>query len=331
MKMEKNKVSIIIPVYNVEKYLEKCLNSIINQTYKNIEIICINDGSTDNSLQILENFATKDKRIIIFSQENGGLSSARNLGLNNTTGEFCYFMDSDDWIELDTIENLLNTMLSNDVDCVVHNIRIIPEEESLINITIDDRKWINFYTKPSGFYKTPLDIKQEICAVTWNKLYKMSIINKYNCRFPEGLINEDEAFLWEYMIHCDNYYFINKPFYNYLKRSNSIMTTRINSLKILDILKVQKVIYKTIEQNNLIEKYKDAITKNYVSETYNLYKYLPEKYNKEALKLIKDYICTTNNDFRIIKLYIKYKYPKFYCFTRKITSLFKACDKKQNF
>lgn len=101
-----SKVTIIIPVYNVEKYLEKCLNSVICQTLKDIEIICVNDGSTDNSQQILKEYAQKDERIKIVDKKNGGLSSARNAGLDAATGEYCYFLDSDDWIELNTLEKL---------------------------------------------------------------------------------------------------------------------------------------------------------------------------------------------------------------------------------
>lgn len=320
----KAKISIIIPVYNVEKYLSKCLSSVINQTYKNLEIICVNDGSTDSSLKILEEFATNDNRIKILNKENGGLSRARNCGLSNATGDYCYFVDSDDWIELDTIEKLLSKMLSYNVDCVVHNVRVIAEEKSLEETSTDFQNWFLFMGKSNNCYKTPLNIRKEIIPVAWNKLYKMEIIIKYNCRFPDGLINEDEAFLWEYFIHCKNYYFLNEQLYNYLKRTNSIMGMKDSSIKILDILHIQKRIYNSIEKDNKIKIYKSALTDNYVNVVDNLFKIIPECFKKQAFRLIREYILTTNLDVKIIKVYMKYKYQLIYSFLRKITTFLKS-------
>ena len=112
------KISVIIPVYNIEKYLVKCLDSVINQTFTDIEIICINDGSTDNSLSILEEYAQKDKRIKIINKENGGLSSAWNAGLNEVSAEYLTFVDGDDWIDTNTFKLAYEAMLNNNVDYV---------------------------------------------------------------------------------------------------------------------------------------------------------------------------------------------------------------------
>ena len=109
-------ISVIIPVYNAENFLNECLNSIINQTYENLEIICINDGSTDNSLNILKKFSKKDTRIKIFTTDNCGQGSARNLGLNNASGEYISFIDADDWIRLDTYEILYSKIYQSDLD-----------------------------------------------------------------------------------------------------------------------------------------------------------------------------------------------------------------------
>ena len=112
-------ISVIIPVYNVENYIEKCLNSIVNQTYNNLEIIIIDDGSTDNSIAIAEKIAENDKRIRIISQVNQGVSSARNLGLDNASGEYILFIDSDDWLDLETCKIALDTMIKHDADVVM--------------------------------------------------------------------------------------------------------------------------------------------------------------------------------------------------------------------
>ena len=118
------KVSVIVPVYNVEKYLKDCLDSVVNQTLEDIEIICVNDGSTDNSLAILEEYAEKDSRIKIITQENKGLGGARNTGLYHANGEYISFIDSDDWIELNTFEELYNMSKNLDLDMLMFQMKV---------------------------------------------------------------------------------------------------------------------------------------------------------------------------------------------------------------
>ena len=254
------KVSVIIPVYNVEPYLRQCLDSVVNQTLKDIEIICINDGSTDGSGKILEEYAAKDSRVKIINKENGGLSSARNTGLDNISSEYCYFVDSDDWIELNTLEKLVNIITSNDVDCVVHSATNIPEDDSCIEMATRIQRWLDRKNKNSGMYIVPLEINKEITSVAWNKLYKTDIINKFHCRFPEGLVNEDEYFLWEYMIHCKKYYYLQDKLYCYLRRANSITGKIYSTPAATDILKIEKLIYELVEKYADIEKYKNYLT-----------------------------------------------------------------------
>ena len=302
-----DKISIIIPVYNVENFLEKCLDSVINQTYKNLEIICVNDGSKDNSLKILNEYAKKDERICVVNKKNGGLSSARNAGLDIASGKYCYFLDSDDWIELNTIELLVEKMTTNDVDVVVHGIKNICYDEQSRQIVQDCENWLNSFNKEQGVFFVPLEINEKIPCVAWNKLYKMEIINKYNCRFPEGLINEDEAFIWTYMIHCDKYYYLDLLLYNYLRRSDSIMGKKDTTIKVLDILKIQEIIYQTVFINNKIDMYKEVLTKNYIVQLNHLFSYLPKKFEKQALNLIKKYMTEINSDDRIRETYNRLK------------------------
>lgn len=315
------KVSIIIPVYNVEKYLRKCLDSVINQTYPQLEILCVNDGSTDNSEKILKEYSKKDGRIKILNKENGGLSSARNYGLDKATGEYCYFLDSDDWIELDTIAYLVKLACLNNVDCIVHSVKNIPEDENCVQIAKECQDWFDCKNKSAGIYDVPLNINNEIAAVAWNKLYKMDIIKKYNCRFPEGLINEDEAFIWTYVTHCNKYYYTNECLYNYLRRSDSIMAVRDNSPKVLDILDIQKIIFKTVEKYKDINSYREVLTNNYINEVRWLWQRMPKKYRKIALEKIKDYIDTTNNNRRVKKLYKDLKYKNFKSFVQGLFSV----------
>ena len=314
-------ISVIIPVYNVEKYLRKCLESVINQTYKDIEIVCVNDGSTDGSLAILNEYAQKDDRIKVINKNNGGLSSARNSGLDSANGEYCYFVDSDDWIELNTLEKLVNIIEKNDVETVVHSIVNIPENNLCIGMSNSVQRWFDKKIKPNGVYNIPIEINKDIPSIAWNKLYKMNIINKYHCRFPEGLINEDELFLWTYMIHCKKYYFLNEVLYNYFRRTDSIMGTRDNSPKILDILDIQEKIYEAVKRYKNIEDYQDYLTTNYVKVVKSLYNRMPRKYRKAAYKKIKEYYENTNHDKRILKLYKDYKYKNLKQFIQGIFSV----------
>ena len=299
------KVSVIIPIFNVEKYLKKCLDSVINQTFKDIEIICVNDGSTDNSLKILEEYSKLDNRIKIINKSNGGSSSARNAGLTIANAEYCYFIDSDDWLELNTLEKLYNIMISNDVDSVIHGANNILGDKSYVGTDMDMQDWFESFTKSNGIYDVPTSIRADICSVIWNKLYKMEIINKYNCRFANGLIQEDELFLWTYMIHCRNYYYLNEKLYNYFRHSDSLMGTRNNSHRILDILDIQVELYKLLEQYKNINDYKSYLTQDYFYNTIGLFPIMPQKYRKEAFCKVKDYYNNINHDNTILNL-IKY-------------------------
>lgn len=321
MKENMPKVSIIVPVYNVEKYLAKCLDSIINQTYKNIEIICVNDGSTDNSFGILKDYAQKDGRIKIINRENGGLSVARNSGLEVATGEYCYFIDPDDWIELYTIEKLVKIITTHDVDVVVHSAENISENDSCSETAQICQDWIDSYSKPNGIYDVPIGIKKEIPIVTWNKLYKMNIMDKFHCRFPEGLVNEDELFVWEYMIHCKNYYYVDEKLYNYLRRTDSITGRLDKSHHVLDIFEIQKRIYKVVEKYKNIEDYKEYLIYNYIKTVGGIFPKIPRRYRNEAFKQVKEYYETVIHDKRILKMYRRQKYRPLIQFLQNIFSI----------
>lgn len=215
-------VSVIIPVYNVEKYLRQCLDSVINQTLKDIEIICINDGSTDDSLQILEEYAKKDERIKVISKENGGLSSARNEGLRRVASELCYFLDSDDYIEPNLLETAFNVFSNNDIDYYCFGSEVYTEENNSLN---QETKTLNKYLKIkfNGIQKATFDVGQNQNIHVWNKVFKTSIIKNNNIWFVEGLLYEDIFFTWYYFFLSKKIYFDKNIFHHYRIHSNSIM------------------------------------------------------------------------------------------------------------
>jgi len=186
--MDKGKVSVIVPVFNVEEYLSKCLDSIINQSYYNLEIILIDDGSTDLSSFICDEYCSLDSRVVVVHKTNGGLSDARNTGINLATGEFFCFIDSDDYIDVNMIEELINLLSFHDADIAVCDfLEVSPNMDiskiSLNNETIEIIS--NIEELENLFSKNYLQT-----VVSWNKLYKKELFN--NIRFPVGKLHEDE-------------------------------------------------------------------------------------------------------------------------------------------
>lgn len=214
------KVSIIVPVYNVEKYLRKCLDSLINQTLKDIEIICINDGSTDKSLEILEEYKNRDSRIILLNQENSGQSVARNRGIEIAKGEYIGFVDPDDWIDLDYYEKLYNAASTNNTDIAVGGI---------IRVTgIKKKKFLNFEKET---LTDNANLKFELCDVpeksyVWNKIYKTQKLKEINLKFEEGRIFEDCIFTPQALFFLEKMVTVPNIYYYYLRRGNSTVKQR---------------------------------------------------------------------------------------------------------
>lgn len=237
-------VSIIIPIYNVEKYLSRCLNSLINQTLKNIEIICINDGSTDNSYNILNEYAKKDNRIIIINQSNLGQSYARNKGLDIAKGEYIGFVDSDDWVDLDFFEKLYNAAKDNDCDIAVAGI---------IRLHNLHKK---FHLKINKLCVTR-DVNEKffLCDVPnlsyiWNKIYKKSVFDKFKFRFKEGMIYEDVILTPKLLYYMNSLVTVPKINYYYWRRFNSTVTQK-NEKALKDAEIANKIAEEFIKEKNI--------------------------------------------------------------------------------
>lgn len=206
-------ISVIVPVYNVEKYLERCLKSLLNQTFKDIEIICVNDGSTDNSLQILEKF----NGIKIINQQNSGLSVARNTGLKSATGEFVAFVDSDDFIDPDFYEKLYAKCIQYNADVACAG--IIRENNKKKNILVE-------YKDES--FSTTIKEKFEIAKCpqynfVWNKLYRKSFLIDNHITFVPGMIYEDMWFTPEILEKSNGLVCVGETFYHYWKHKDTLI------------------------------------------------------------------------------------------------------------
>lgn len=248
---EKYLVSIIIPVYNTALYLRDVLNDIINQTYHYLQIIVIDDGSSDDSVKIAQEFASKDNRVEVHAYENSGQSKARNIGMSFIKGQFVRFLDSDDRVPLDSIENMVAAMEKSDgVDMVIGNFISnspygIYSGNNLENQVVSDEKFADFFVKaPRAFYY----------GAPWNKLYSMDIIRKANIRFDETIYwCEDLLFNLEYYIHCKRIAIINCPngVYQYLIHDTGV-TSRIKQDK-QEEARIEELRFQELE--NYFERY----------------------------------------------------------------------------
>ena len=219
-------VSVIVPIYNVEKYLKKCVDSIINQTLTNIEIILVDDGSTDNCGQIIDEYANKDKRVVAIHKENGGQSSARNRGLDRARGKYVGFVDSDDWIESGMYENLYNLIEESCSDICVCGRQSYSQDGNLGYELEIKEELIDFNKiKLSSYVSNKLLYKHTVS--TCNKLYQKSIIDNNNIRFEDvGYVgSEDALFNYNVLCHINKIKCIKKIYYNQLSRSGSTART----------------------------------------------------------------------------------------------------------
>ena len=241
-------LSIIVPIYNVEKYLDECLQSIINQTFIDYEVILVNDGSTDQSLIIAEKYCKLDCRFKVYTKENGGLSSARNYGLSYASKKYLTFLDSDDYLANNTYELMMEKIVEKDLDIVMSNIEYFFE---------DGRK--GYILK--GLNDTFNDIKSKQALLSpmfaWNKIYRRSFFMNNDLRYPEGLWYEDIPVSSSLFSKTDKIDYVDIIGYYYRQRTSSIMGQRSKKMKdIFIILEMMKNYY---IKNNLFDKYYDEI------------------------------------------------------------------------
>lgn len=236
------KLSVIVPVYNVEKYLERCVNSVINQNYPYMEIILIDDGSKDSSGKICDILAAKDNRIKVIHQQNGGLSAARNTGIDNATGEYIDFLDSDDELLPNVFNDLIPLLEYNKLDLIVFASQKVKPEK------INKEKHTGKFSILDGKEALIKEISENGgCA--WNKIYTRKAIG--DVRFPVGRLFEDTAVSYKFIANCDKIGIVDKVYHNYYYNPNSIANTSFNVKARWDFVLAREEIYKYCLQHNL--------------------------------------------------------------------------------
>ncbi len=299
MTVSKPLISVIIPMYNVEEYISNCVSSIIHQTYTSLEIIIIDDGSTDSSFKICQELAKKDERIHLVHQENQGVSSARNRGIDLASGEFIFFIDADDFIHHDMIQILFDLLIMNNADIAMcdylevfdtneYNFSRLTSESSSNNSEIITLSGRDAIMKLLGSYYVPY-------VIPCNKLYKKTLFS--SVRFPIGKLHEDEYTLQEIFLHANMIIYEKVPLYFYVQRKTSITHEKNEDLALLmlQFLKsradfcVKHNVYKAHASYWYLSRYKDYIWKfeKIHSENKTEIRELKQNYRKDAVHFIR--------------------------------------------
>ena len=218
------KVSIIVPVYNAEKHIERCVNSILAQEYQDLELILVDDGSVDGSPAICDAYARQDPRVHVIHKENGGVSTARNTGIEAAHGDYLEFLDADDWITNDATKLLVRAMEENRVDMVIADFFRVVGGRVAQKSDIDEDRAITREEYADHMMETPADFYWGVC---WNKLYKRSIVESYKVRMDPSISwSEDFIFNMEYVLHCRSIFPLHAPVYYYVKTEGSLVETQ---------------------------------------------------------------------------------------------------------
>lgn len=284
------KISVIVAVYNTEKYVERCLNSLLNQTYQNLEIIVVEDDSTDNSKEVLKKYSHNDKVKLIYNKKNSGLSYSRNVGLENATGSYIGYIDSDDYVDLDYYEKLMQSIIDSKAEIAICDIKVVDEDTNteVISRCCNNDEFTVYNVVDNG-----------LAASACNKLFKKELISKY--KFAEGKVNEDIAVVIPTIVNAKMITYA-KTYYYYVQRGGSIQNSGFSD-KRFDIFYGVKTTLERIKDNKDYESLRDAIVFNqlivlliYVipkEKNWNRRKEILKKYNE----LVYEYQIRQNHNF----------------------------------
>jgi len=294
------KVSIIVPVYNVEKYLEKCLDSIVNQTLKDIEIIVVNDGTKDNSQEIIDKYVKKyPKKVKGYIKENGGLSSARNYGLKYANGEYIAFVDSDDYVELDMFEKMYNKAISSNFDIVACDLFYV----------YDDKK-VEAFSNINNDIFTKEEIKRSMINIypaAWNKIYKKDLF-KHKIYFKDRVWFEDVEFLYRLISKVNSIGVVHEKFYNYVQRADAI--TKTFDDRLFHYIDNWNGILEYYKKNKIYDEYKLELEYCYVRYLYATFiksasNFADKKLYEEAVNKAIEFVKGNFPNYRKNKYFYK--------------------------
>lgn len=318
-----SKVSVIIPVYNVEKYLRKCLDSVINQTLVDIEIICVNDGSTDNSLEILQEYAQLDNRIKIVNQENQGLGAARNSGMQVATSDYIGFIDSDDWVALDFYEKLYNKAVSNNADIV--RCSYLYSYENDYKPARLNNKFLEFDIKNSLVDRNCHDV------VVWNAIYKTEFLSKNDIMFFDNInCAEDISFTARTSFYSEKIYSVGTTMY-YYRQNRAGQLCEMSFKKVLAQLKANIITaeflnsyFENCNNDDYVDAYKRVIWR--LNDIFEKGLKIPQFNRELQLSYLQDFVKIVD-DFILDKSILIEAYPKLkFLNTKKFSTFIKVSN-----
>ena len=284
--MTQSQISIIVPVYNSEKYLDACIDSILSQSFRDFELILVDDGSKDSSAQICDEYASQDTRVRVIHKANGGVSAARNDGLDIAKGEYITFIDSDDWVEREYLETLSNY---RDYDIVFFSHRVIYEDGYISEFLFEAKEG-----DKQNLWKIVADLKKNntdwnFFGYTWNKMLRRDIIEKYKIRFIEGLrISEDEVYTLDYCTHAKSIKVFPLCLYNYRVLGNGLTATKNSADEYKKLAESYLAIMERETDNRIYEIYVPVVLEEFYTAAMNqdspIYAFSNFKQMKNVLK-----------------------------------------------
>lgn len=276
----KTKVTVVVSVYNVERFLPRCLDALVGQTLKNIKIICVDDGSTDNSKKILRDYLKKDKRIILITKKNEGLSSARNAGLKRCDTKYVMFCDGDDFYSPKMCEIMLRAIEESGSDVAACGINVIYEAHS--EMRKSDEAYYRLKYSGKNNISDKLMLRTDVSVL--DKIFRVDTIKKNQILFPLGLNNEDYYFYNAYMSVSKTAFYVEEKLYNYVRRQGSIMSENFEAEnKSMDHLKVAEELFWFYERTNFLIGHKNLFWKQWTMSVWFSVMHSSEKYKNEII------------------------------------------------
>lgn len=282
------KVSVVIPVYNAGDYLKESLDCILNQTLDDLEVICVDDGSEDNSLDILNEIASDDSRVKVISQSNQGGGAARNNALPLTEGEYIYFMDADDRLELNALEEFYSISKEKDLDFLIFKaVNYAEDTGEYFHTAYYDMDKIRDFAGDKVFSFDDLgDLIFNISVTPWCKFYNRKFAIESGAQFLEGSIFHDNQFFWEVLFNAERMYFLDKSYY--IRRRHSASSTGAGDLRYINIINVVNNIIKLFIKYDKLEQFKNILYNKKVLWIYTRYEEIKEEFRQEFYEAMKE-------------------------------------------
>ena len=324
--MKSPEISVIIPCYNRERFIADCIKSISAQSFKDIEIILVDDGSTDSSLDIAKNIQKQDSRIIIITQSNQGVATARNTGLKNATAPYIMWCDSDDFYDENMCERMLATIQHSKSDIVECATKVIYDnlDESLKQ---DVERYLRLKMVNKHKMNDWIIINSD--ASLWNKIYKREIVDKGNICFPEGVVYEDAYFNDVYMVNCESISFLNERLYNYRRHGESVMSRSFKKTGIAaDYQEVAEKLYEYLQKNNLYDAHRDLFWERFCRYNSFTFNNLDSKDRPKARQRAQDFLRNRESEIQDLDANIQKAIKKTLFFGQNMPSTVKRVIKK---